>query len=547
MQYSGESSAQSFDFSSVQGTNLNPWFIDIDAAAYGNAGYPYLNPSGIGVDISRMTEVDKGSFRWRNAGLVGKLKIRDYCGSGGTKVDLEGIWPYQLDWSTSYLSGCQNWQGGWLTMHHDYGGKWLVRQDIQLSSTALPASDLQNDTFFENVTGSVLVKSPIPPGQPNGTAIGGSVVGTPGSTTYHYAVTCSDGQGNETAASAMTAGGALLNLSFNNGPVTLNTTNYLTISFRPHRGCAFYTLYGDNGVGGAIGKLVTTRSTDLIAFPAPIPNGVGWADQGQWTKQAQTAPTTSSSGILEVENGITIDSLKSAACIGTDANGKIVSASCSGTGGSGTVTNVSASVGGNFNPFMSVTVATPTTTPAITINPASNVQPNSIWGRAVTGAGFASWLTVPDCSATGQALNWTIGTGFTCQTIGAGAGNIITSGAMTGSRTGGTAAIFIAPGSMTGGVGSGGEPAARVSMPRAGNVGMCYARAEAGTAAGSWTFQLMNEGVNCGSSIVLSGTAPAVANTNVGCSFSAGNGLSWTFTPTGTPPNTFIAVSCAVQ
>jgi hypothetical protein len=58
---------------------------------------------------------------------------------------------------------------------------------------------------------------------------------------------------------------------------------------------------------------------------------VGIIDTGKWTKTTRVPPATSSSGVLEVENGVTLDYLKSAAALATDANGKIIL----GTGGPG--------------------------------------------------------------------------------------------------------------------------------------------------------------------------------------------------------------------
>jgi hypothetical protein len=97
------------------------------------------------------------------------------------------------------------------------------------------------------------------------------------------------------------------------------------------RGCAGYNVYGDNGIGGAIGYLAYVSATAIA--------GLVFDDHGTITKSARVAPVVSNSGSIEVEHNITIDSLKGLSCIGTDANGKIIPGTC-GTGPGGGISSI---------------------------------------------------------------------------------------------------------------------------------------------------------------------------------------------------------------
>jgi hypothetical protein len=169
-------------------------------------------------------------------------------------------------------------------------------------------------------------------------------------------VTCIDGQGLET------------NLGINGStgnPITVTTTSasplsaatFIYIGFATHAGCASYNLYGDNGIGGTVGYLTNSPVTSMALtcpFAPPSPYAgcdnypqVQFTDTGKWTKTTRVPPATSSSGVLEVENGVTLDYLKSAAALATDANGKII-VGTGGPGGGGNVTGPASATAGNM-------------------------------------------------------------------------------------------------------------------------------------------------------------------------------------------------------
>jgi hypothetical protein len=86
----------------------------------------------------------------------------------------------------------------------------------------------------------------------------------------------------------------------------------------------------------------------------------------------------------------------------------------SGTGGS--VTSFSA---GALSPLFTTSVATATTTPALSFT-LSNAAANTYLGNATGAPAAPSYTALPSCSAGGQALNYTSGTGFGCVTVGGG-------------------------------------------------------------------------------------------------------------------------------
>jgi len=82
------------------------------------------------------------------------------------------------------------------------------------------------------------------------------------------------------------------------------------------------------------------------------------------------------------------------------------------TDNTGTVTSFSA---GNLSPLFTTSVATPTTTPALSFT-LSNVSQYQVFGRSAAGSGVPSWITLPSTAFTG----YTAGTGISI------AGNVIT-------------------------------------------------------------------------------------------------------------------------
>jgi hypothetical protein len=101
----------------------------------------------------------------------------------------------------------------------------------------------------------------------------------------------------------------------------------------------------------------------------------------------------------------------------------------SGSGGSGTVTNFTS---GNLSPLFTTSVATSSTTPALTFS-LSNAAANTILGNFTGSSAAPSYSTINGGSSCGDAthaLSFTNGTGFGCQAI-SGGGNVSNSGTPT--------------------------------------------------------------------------------------------------------------------
>jgi hypothetical protein len=86
----------------------------------------------------------------------------------------------------------------------------------------------------------------------------------------------------------------------------------------------------------------------------------------------------------------------------------------------GTVTSFSA---GNLSPLFTSSVATATTTPALSFT-LSNATASSVFMNPGSSAAAPSYTAVSACGDATHALGWVVGTGFTCQALSGGAGGI---------------------------------------------------------------------------------------------------------------------------
>jgi hypothetical protein len=91
-----------------------------------------------------------------------------------------------------------------------------------------------------------------------------------------------------------------------------------------------------------------------------------------------------------------------------------------GGGGSGSVSSVTFTGDGVV---LSSTPSAPVTTSGTVTATLKSQTANTIFGAATT---TPSWLTVPSCSGAANALTWTTGTGFGCNTISGGGGGLVT-------------------------------------------------------------------------------------------------------------------------
>lgn len=123
----------------------------------------------------------------------------------------------------------------------------------------------------------------------------------------------------------------------------------------------------------------------------------------------------------------------------TAANPSVCTWAAGGSGGSGTVTSFSAPAG-SWPSWLVPTVTTATTTPSLAVAasaiPYSALAPlsaNTVLGALTATA--PSGLAMPSCSGSSNALIWTTGTGFGCNTISGATGAIVQNPASTAANT----------------------------------------------------------------------------------------------------------------
>lgn len=304
--HGGESSTKSFEYSQFQ----NAGDVLLEAENQGlptvdrdgnwlTENNPVINPWGTWVDL---TKLRAGRFEYHGVPYhQGKIKIVNLCPSN-FQLDVTLIGPSlkQVDWSGSELSlTCTGLPAGWFHIRTKgigrYGGSTIML-DEQFPSTQVPQSQLRNDNFFQNTTGSIKVRSPFPPGRsdvPNQVQYFNVFAGgATGSTAYRYQITCTDGQGLETDAYAAQ--------TVADGTATLSDTNYNGINFPRRNGCVDFNLYGDEG-SGDIGFLHTVNQWDFEEWTFKGYRQTGLRDTGIWTKTSRKPPAVSHSGSVDAE------------------------------------------------------------------------------------------------------------------------------------------------------------------------------------------------------------------------------------------------------
>src|SRR5882724_8719358 len=123
--------------------------------------------------------------------------------------------------------------------------------------------------------------------------------------------------------------------------------------------------------------------------------------------------------------GTVLGALTSGNCVKFDASGNLISSGAACGSGSGSVTSFSA---GNLSPLFTTSVATATTTPALSFT-LSNAAANTVFGNFTGSSAAPEFNTINTGSSCGDAthaLSYTNGTGFGCQSI-SGTGGSVTS------------------------------------------------------------------------------------------------------------------------
>lgn len=120
-----------------------------------------------------------------------------------------------------------------------------------------------------------------------------------------------------------------------------------------------------------------------------------------------------------------------------------ITGTCTGCGGSGTVTSVD---NGTIGSLFSSSWATTTTTPRLSLTFAA-FGANTVLSNATGGSAVPTAFTMPSCSTSASALNWTAGTGFGCNSSITAATNANLTGPIT--STGNTTSIASQTGTGT--------------------------------------------------------------------------------------------------
>jgi hypothetical protein len=342
MTYGGESSSMMLDISPLSATssaNISGGIglmINSQGPPYGRE--PNINPSLNMVDVSRATY----NFSW-NSTMPAPNGRQTYVllppgGSNGTSLSLTAVPPEAIRYApggTSSLANASydlygNLVRPTFSMKFGDGTGALAEVNAMTNGTFGPglsqpnglrmgnwnSTILEDDKWYQKVTGNVWVTSARPPGQTDatgGTAVywvglapycpaGNGTTACPGPTTYNYQLTCVDGRGLETAPLTSTFHGATTGTPgswvgnqfvFHTTNTTLSATTYNHMTFQQMRGCAGYNLYGDNGVGGTIGWMAYLSASKL--------KGPVFDDRGQWPKSTRVPPTATQSGLMEAE------------------------------------------------------------------------------------------------------------------------------------------------------------------------------------------------------------------------------------------------------
>jgi hypothetical protein len=112
--------------------------------------------------------------------------------------------------------------------------------------------------------------------------------------------------------------------------------------------------------------------------------------------------------VLPINGGTGLNTSASTGCPSI-ASGTWSVAACA----TGTVTTFTA---GTLSPLFTTSVANPSTAPALTFS-LTNAGANTVFANVTGSSGAPSYTTLPTCSGAGNALIYTLGTGFSCGTF----------------------------------------------------------------------------------------------------------------------------------
>lgn len=231
-----------------------------------------------------------------------------------------------------------------------------------------------------------------------------------------------------TPATSTINGATSLTIPGNNAYyIVSDGTNWQAISFGPGGGAV--SMAGD--CTGPNSAIVCTKTNGTVFAASATINATNATNISSGTLNTTRLPFPFTSGLPSGSTSTfatTTGTLTGGHCVQIDASGNLIDAgaACGTGGGGGGVTSFNSRVGAvvpaaadyGFNQISGTVAAAQL--PAITNSMLATATQNTVKGAATSTA--VADLTMPSCSATGNALQWTTNTGFGCTTISAGSG-----------------------------------------------------------------------------------------------------------------------------
>ena len=194
-----------------------------------------------------------------------------------------------------------------------------------------------------------------------------------------------------------------------------------------------------------------------------------------------------------------------------------------GGGGGGGVSSFSA---GNLVPLFTTSVATATTTPALTFT-ITAAAANTVFGNFTGSSGSPSYNSVPSCSGGTNALTYTLGSGFGCNTITGGVSSVSNSdSSLTISPTTGSVVVSLNLSNPNIFTANQTAPAFIASGTTNGNIGLT-STGSSPSAAPTSTIQVEAPNSVTAYRVILPGVVATANSTYLSCTAASPSVCSW--------------------